>query len=134
MKFLCVPCDEPMKLSESNPPDRGSLSLVYRCPTCAHEMAMLTNPRETEVVRSMGVKIGHPALVQTAANGSVSEPEANSTCAGARWTDEALARLENVPPFVRPMARRGIEEMAREKHYSTINKKVMDEAKELFGM
>ena len=58
MKFLCVKCDEPMKLTKSAPPDRGSLSIVYTCPDCDHQIAMLTNPFETQVVQSMGVKIG----------------------------------------------------------------------------
>ncbi len=43
MKFLCVPCDSPMKLQTVSPPDRGSLSVVYACPECGYEMAMLTN-------------------------------------------------------------------------------------------
>ncbi len=46
MKFLCVSCDEPMKLAEARPPERGSLTVVYRCPRCSHEIAMLTNPYE----------------------------------------------------------------------------------------
>ena len=58
MKFLCVSCDEPMKLIEAKPPERGSLSVVYRCPTCENEIAMLTNPFETQVVGSLGVNIG----------------------------------------------------------------------------
>ena len=58
MKFLCVSCDEPMKLTEARPPERGSLTVVYSCPGCAHEIAMLTNPYETQVVSSLGVKIG----------------------------------------------------------------------------
>ena len=32
MKFLCVPCDSPMKLQSVGPPERGSLSVVYSCP------------------------------------------------------------------------------------------------------
>ena len=44
MKFLCVPCDSPMKLQTVGPPERGSLSVVYSCPECGYEMAMLTNP------------------------------------------------------------------------------------------
>ena len=32
MKFLCVPCDSPMKLQTVGPPERGSLSVVYSCP------------------------------------------------------------------------------------------------------
>ena len=43
MKFLCVPCDSPMKLQSVGPPERGSLSVVYSCPECGYEMAMLTS-------------------------------------------------------------------------------------------
>ena len=35
MKFLCVPCDSPMKLQTVGPPERGSLSVVYSCPSAA---------------------------------------------------------------------------------------------------
>jgi hypothetical protein len=58
MKFLCVPCDTPMKLQSVGPPERGSLSVVYSCPECGYEMAMLTNAYETQVVQSLGVRIG----------------------------------------------------------------------------
>ena len=34
MKFLCVPCDSPMKLQTVGPPERGSLAVVYSCPEC----------------------------------------------------------------------------------------------------
>ena len=54
MKFLCVPCDSPMKLKTVAPPERGSLSVVYYCPECEYEMAMLTNAYETQVVQSLG--------------------------------------------------------------------------------
>ncbi len=43
-------CDTPMKLQTVGPPDRGSLSIVYACPECGYEMAMLTNAYETQVV------------------------------------------------------------------------------------
>ena len=58
MKFLCVPCDSPMKLQTVDPPERGSLSVVYACPECGYEIAMLTNAYETQVVQSLGVRIG----------------------------------------------------------------------------
>src|SRR4029077_2493438 len=58
MKFLCVPCDSPMKLQTVGPPERGSLSIVYSCPECGYEIAMLTNAYETQAVQSLGVKIG----------------------------------------------------------------------------
>jgi hypothetical protein len=58
MKFLCVPCDEPMTLSRVIGPDEGSLTVVFGCPQCGRETAMLTNAMETQVVRSLGVRIG----------------------------------------------------------------------------
>lgn len=58
MKFLCVACDEPMRLQETRGPDDGSMALIYACPGCGHEVAMLTNPMETQMVRSLDVKIG----------------------------------------------------------------------------
>src|SRR5215212_10357078 len=61
IKFLCVPCDSPMKLQTVAPPQGGSLSVVYSCPECGYEMAMLTNPFETQLVQSLGVRIGPDA-------------------------------------------------------------------------
>jgi hypothetical protein len=58
MKFLCLDCDEPMKLLKAEGPDEGSLSVVFRCPECGFRVAMLTNPFETQLVRSLGVKVG----------------------------------------------------------------------------
>ena len=58
MKFLCVPCDSPMRLQTVGPPERGSLSVVYSCPECGYEIAMLTNAYETQIVQSLGVRIG----------------------------------------------------------------------------
>lgn len=58
MKFLCLDCDEPMKLHGTEGPDEGSLTVTFRCPECGFRVAMLTNPFETQMVRSLGVKIG----------------------------------------------------------------------------
>lgn len=58
MKFLCVACDEAMQLKEARGPEEGSMTVVFGCPTCGTEVAMLTNTMETQVVRSLGVKIG----------------------------------------------------------------------------
>src|SRR5580765_4424030 len=56
MKFLCLDCDQPMKLHETAGPDEGSLTVTFRCPECGFRVAMLTNPFETQMVRSLGVK------------------------------------------------------------------------------
>ena len=159
MKFLCVPCDSPMKLQSVGPPDRGSLSVVYSCPECGYEMAMLTNVYETQVVQSLGVKIGPGRPVESSsARPAEASAEAGGRCpfsamipgtdapstslgtgpstapAAVRWTAAAEARLEKVPAFVRPMARTGIEQFAREKGSLEVDERILDAAKEFFGM
>jgi len=51
---------------------------------------------------------------------------------GMTWSPEAEKRLQNIPDFIRPMARREIERLARERGASTITDQVMDDAKEKF--
>ena len=58
MKFLCLDCDEAMKLHSTAGPDEGSLTVTFRCPDCGFRVAMLTNPFETQMVKSLGVKVG----------------------------------------------------------------------------
>jgi DNA-directed RNA polymerase subunit RPC12/RpoP len=62
MKFLCLDCDEPMKLHTTEGPHDDSLTVVFRCPECGFRVAMLTNPFETQLVRSLGVKVGGRAV------------------------------------------------------------------------
>ncbi len=151
MKFLCVPCDTPMKLQTVAPPERGSLSVVYACPECGYEMAMLTNAYETQVVQSLGVRIGPEAGAGTSsaagtASGSgcpfagmIPGVESGKTQPAGEtipvpWTAAAEARLEKVPAFVRPMARTGIEQFAREKGALEVDETILDAAREFFGM
>ena len=147
MKFLCVPCDSPMKLQTVGPPERGSLSVVYSCPECGYEMAMLTNAYETQIVQSLGVKIGPQAAAGAAStsggscpftamipgNGEV-QPSKAGEPAPVRWTAAAEARLANIPAFVRPMAKTGIETFARERGALEVDEKILDVAKDFFGM
>lgn len=58
MKFLCIACDEAMRLQSTAGPDEGSLTVTFACPACGHRIAMLTNPWETQLVRTLGVKVG----------------------------------------------------------------------------
>ena len=51
-----------------------------------------------------------------------------------QWTAAAEARLANIPEFVRPMARTGIERFARERGVSEVDEKILDEARDFFGM
>ena len=149
MKFLCVPCDSPMKLQTIGPPERGSLSVVYACPECGYEMAMLTNAYETQVVQSLGVRIGPSrrgtrararraatAVVQMPVPGDDARADSLRRRPGGpvRWTAEAEARLANIPEFVRPMARTGIERFARERGVLEVDEKILDAARDFFGM
>ena len=145
MKFLCVPCDSPMKLQTVGPPERGSLSVVYACPECGYEMAMLTNAYETQVVQSLGVRIGPSTAGAADSPGgkcpfgamipSADVVEASAADTGAvRWTAAAEARLANIPEFVRPMAKTGIEKFARERGSLEVNEQILDAAREFFGM
>jgi hypothetical protein len=58
VKFLCIACDQAMRLSGTAGPAEGSLTVTFACPTCGHQVAMLTNPWETQMVRTLGVKVG----------------------------------------------------------------------------
>jgi hypothetical protein len=136
-----------MKLRTVGPPERGSLSIVYSCPECGYEMAMLTNAYETQVVQSLGVKIGSESGSAASSASSASStgcpfpamiPRAEEAQAGepvpVRWTPAAEARLANIPEFVRPMARTGIERFARERGALEIDEKILDAARDFFGM
>ena len=134
-----------MKLQTVGPPDRGSLSIVYACPECGYEMAMLTNAYETQAVQSLGVKIG-PAEASAETSKSAgcpfpgmipagnTRPRADDEPIPVRWTAAAEARLANIPEFVRPMAKTGIEKFARERGSLEVNEQILDAAREFFGM
>jgi hypothetical protein len=161
MKFLCVPCDTPMKLQTVVPPDRGSLSVVYACPECGYEIAMLTNAYETQVVQSLGVRIGpdlgadaagtsgsacpFAAMLPASAKATADRPPTDGARSGearqgqaepvaVQWTAAAEARLANIPAFVRPMARTGIETYARERGVVQVDEAILDAARDYFGM
>jgi len=140
MKFLCVPCDSAMKLQTVGPPERGSLSVVYTCPECGYEIAMLTNAYETQVVQSLGVRIGPDTSAETGGKCPFTAmiPQAEDVRPGepvaVRWTAAAEARLANIPEFVRPMARTGIERFARENGSDEVDEKILDAARDFFGM
>jgi hypothetical protein len=51
-----------------------------------------------------------------------------------RWTAAAEARLANVPAFVRPMAKAGIERYARDNGCLEVDEKILEAAREFFGM
>jgi hypothetical protein len=161
MKFVCTECDEPMKFDQNGGlDDDGSMSATFRCPSCEWGVTLLINPQETQMVRSLGVKIGGATvpsqpmeMLQTylakpsealaeASNASGSscpfsalvQDTFHTTQGDLRWSTEAEQRLERAPSFVRVMVRRGIEEFAREQGYAEITPQVMDEARTRMGI
>jgi DNA-directed RNA polymerase subunit RPC12/RpoP len=157
MRFLCVDCDEQMKLDETRGPVRGSVSLVYGCPRCGHRMAMLTNPHETQVVSSLGVTVGVGSDPTNAAaasrcpfTGMLREieasgesgprpagdggPSAARSASSVEWTREAQERLGNIPSTIRDMARSGIEKFAVDHGYDRIDVEVLERARGFFGL
>ena len=161
MKFVCTECDEPMKFEQKGDlDDDGSMSATFRCPSCEWGVTLLINPQETQMVRSLGVKIGGSAVstqpmemlqthlarpaegVADAASSSVSacpfsamvQDAFQATPGDLSWSVEAEQRLERAPSFVRVMVRRGVEEFARAKGYTEVTPQVMDEARASMGM
>ncbi|MFT5142595.1 MAG: hypothetical protein ACI80V_000333 [Rhodothermales bacterium] len=97
MKFLCVECDEPMALKETLGPDNGSLTVLFECRSCGKQTAMLTNSMETQMVHSLGVKVGgrkEPAAPMETIRDNLdgySTPGALAEPAGATESDRPTA-------------------------------------------
>jgi hypothetical protein len=247
MKFVCLNCETYMNFEKVEKPGEGSLGVFFGCPSCGAKFSMVTNPGETQMVASLGVKLGGrpaaaepfemtrgtlkdealagsgamaaylnekiqggqpsasatpaapagkegektssgcpfsamvaemgltssgkpqngggasdltwtpdakekldrlPSFVKPMVQGSVEayarkhgyksitlqvmDDSKNNSPDGLTWTQDAERRLDNIPDFIRPMARREIERIAKERGLATITAQVMDEAKEKF--
>lgn len=239
MKFVCLNCETYMSLEKVEKPEEGSLGVFFACPSCSAKFSMVTNAGETNMMNSLGLKLGaksapdtsmeglralagngqsapaasKPAVptptVSAAAASPAKGPEKASGCPfsamvaemgltnsgkpanggtatseftwtadakekldrlpefvkpmvqgsvemyarrqglktitlqimddskndspeGMTWSREAEQRLDNIPDFIRPMARKEVERMAKERGVSTITAQVMDEAKDKF--
>lgn len=131
MKFLCERCRIKMEYAGSEDVEELSMGITFACPKCENRIFLVTNPGETQLVRSLGVSIGekkphHPLALTMAALEKRREE--------LLWTEEAKKRLEKVPSFVRPMAEKAIEKYARERNYLKITPRIMEDAKRERGM
>lgn len=143
MKFLCNDCQEVMEFVDNAPsPDGGSMAITYTCPSCERGISMITNPGETQMVRSLGVTIGHEtlspppepmAMIRDALAGQAS---AAAAPAGPEpvWTEAALKRLSAAPTFVQGIVQRLYTDYARQKGYREITPAIMNEARDALGM
>jgi Proto-chlorophyllide reductase 57 kD subunit len=196
MKFVCLNCETYMGFEKVEKPAEGSLGVFFGCPSCGAKFSMVTNPGETQMVSSLGVKLGgrtvaaepfemtrgtlkdealagsgqmaaylnekihggQPVAASTSAaktapnqgkegeksagacpfsamvaemgltSGSKPAPGVGATSELA-WTADAKERLERLPSFVKPMVQSSVEAYARKHGFKTINLQVMDDSK-----
>ncbi len=187
MKFVCLNCETYMNFEKVEKPGEGTLGVFFGCPSCNAKFSMVTNPGETQMVSSLGVKLGGrtveaepfemtkgtlkteatPALgqmaaylneeiqggqpaVSAAAASPAKAPEKASGCPfsamvaemgltnsgkpanGASeftWTADAKEKLDRLPAFVKPMVQGSVETYARKQGFKTITLQVMDDSK-----
>jgi hypothetical protein len=245
MKFVCLNCETYMNFEKVEKPGEDTLGVFFGCPSCNAKFSMVTNPGETQMVSSLGVKLGGrtvaaepfemtrgtlkdeataapsqmaaqlnekiqggqpavatataapaakpgeksgggcpfsamvaemgltsggkpgdagpiisesadakekldrlPSFVKPMVQSSVEafarkqgfqtitlqvmDDSKSDSSNGIAWTPEAEKRLENIPDFIRPMARKEVERVAKERGLATITAQVMDETKDKF--
>jgi hypothetical protein len=141
MKFLCLKCDEVMSFAERQIPGDGTLAAVFSCPGCGHEMAMLTNPVETQLVSSLGVRIGGRTvpeqpfeLTRTNLSDTREDAFAEPNDRSVQWDPDADLRLARVPTFVRGMVKRIYTDWAKDNGVQVITPDIMDRARTELGL
>jgi hypothetical protein len=139
MKFLCIDCDEQMGFDERQQPGDGTFAAAFTCPRCGRRIAMLANPMETQLVESLGVKIGgrtlDPEPMELVRGALVTREGAFvETPTRPRFTHASEERLSRVPNFVRGMVKRLYTEYAVERGIVEITPDVMDRARTELGL
>ena len=149
MKFLCVECDRQMAFEERQLPGDGTLAAAFRCPQCGRVVALLTNPMETQLVASLGVKIGGATLppqplemvrgmVTTGRDDAFVDDGKGEGGTGKgphpTWSLAAEERLARVPGFVRGMVKRIYADYAKDRGIAEITPAVMDTARAELGL
>ncbi|HLA61001.1 MAG TPA: PCP reductase family protein [Nitrospiraceae bacterium] len=190
MKFVCLNCETYMNFEKVEKPGEGTLGVFFGCPSCNAKFSMVTNPGETQMVSSLGVKLGgrtvaaepfemtrgtlkdeatagagqmtenlnekiqagQPAAVTVATTAmpgeksgggcpfsamvaemgltSGSKPgNAGAATTGFVWSADAKEKLDRLPSFVKPMVQSSVEAFARKQGYQTITLQVMDDSK-----
>ncbi len=189
MKFVCLNCETYMNFEKVEKPGEGSLGVFFGCPSCGAKFSMVTNPGETQMVSSLGVKLGgrtaaaepfemtrgtlkdealagsgqmaaylnekiqggQPATAAVSAPAKSGEKtsggcpfsamvaEMGLTSGGKSangagvseftWSPDAKEKLDRLPAFVKPMVQSSVEAYARKQGYKTITLQVMDDSK-----
>jgi len=141
VKFLCIDCDQQMQFAERQVPGDGTFAAAFRCPRCGRSVALLANPMETQLVGSLGVKIGGRTLdapplemvrgtIQGRDDAFLEEDGVGSPV----WSGAAQERLSHVPTFVRGMVKRIYADYAVQHGIPEITPDVMDRARGDLGL
>lgn len=141
MKFLCIDCDEQMQFAERQVPGDGTFAAAFRCPRCGRSVALLANPMETQLVGSLGVKIGGRTLdapplemVRGAIQGREDAFLEEDSGGTPVWSGAAQERLSHVPTFVRGMVKRIYADYAVQHGIAEITPDIMDRARGDLGL
>lgn len=191
MKFVCLNCETYMNLEKVEKPAEGSLGVFFGCPSCNAKFSMVTNSGETQMMNSLGLKLGgrtEAAALFGMARGTMKEetragatpmtayvnekiqggqPYATAAASPAKagektsggcpfsamvadmglttggkpgngtapapsdfsWTADAKEKLDRLPSFVKPMVQGSVEAYARKQGFKTITLQVMDDSK-----
>lgn len=192
MKFVCLNCETYMNFEKVEKPGEGTLGVFFGCPSCNAKFSMVTNPGETQMVSSLGVKLGgrtveaepfemtrgtlkdealagsgqmaaylnekvqggQPAVAAATAAPAAKPGEKSSggcpfsamvaemgltsggkpasggaTTSEFTWSADAKEKLDRLPSFVKPMVQTSVEAYARKQGYQTITLQVMDDSK-----
>ena len=190
MKFVCLNCETYMNFEKVEKPGEGTLGVFFGCPSCNAKFSMVTNPGETQMVSSLGVKLGgrtvaaepfemtrgtlkdeaiagagqmteylnekiqggQPPAVEAATIATPGEKSgggcpfsamvaemgltsgsmpgnAGAATTGFAWSADAKEKLDRLPSFVKPMVQSSVEAFARKQGYQTITLQVMDDSK-----
>lgn len=119
-----------MGLTSSGKPANGGSSEFTWTPDAREKLDRLpafVKPMVQSSVEAYARKQGFKTITL-----QVMDDSKNDSPNGLAWSREAELRLENIPDFIRPIARKEIERVARERGLQTVTAQVMDEAKEKF--
>jgi hypothetical protein len=145
MKFLCLECDVQLTFTERQQPGDGTFAAAFVCPRCGRRIALLANPMETQLVGSLGVRIGGSELdaepmeltrstAVTRDDAFEAAPVVPASTSRPQWSADAQMRLGQVPRFVRGMVKKIYGDFAVEHGIAEITPDVMDRARTELGL
>jgi hypothetical protein len=147
VKFLCLDCDAQLAFTERQQPGDGTFAAAFVCPSCGRRIALLANPMETQLVSSLGVRIGgselDPAPMELTRSAAVTRDDAfedatvpvgSAASVRPHWSADAQVRLGQVPRFVRGMVKKIYGDFAVEHGIAEITPEVMDRARTELGL